>query len=187
MAKQINKNWALIERAGYTIQRTLHGNFPAERYEAITLRDSVAWQVSNASGWDACVCLPLILDACLTQSNAGTDLNKQTLRAVITAKKIGFGKLDAAQWLAAKHCSACGDCHGYLCIACAKAIITPALARECNGEAAWAAARNGGKLDAAMATMIENTPALRAERERRALAALIPATPTATHRQGGRL
>lgn len=187
MAKQINKNWALIERAGYTIQRKLHGNFPAERYEAITLRDSVAWQVGNASGWDACLCPPLTLDDLLTQSNAGTDLNKQTLRAVITAKNIGFGKLDAAQWLAAKHCSACGDCHGFLCIACASAIITPDLARECNGEEAWAAARKGGTLDKVMAEMIAATPALRAEVGRRALSALIPATPTATRRQAGRL
>lgn len=184
MAKQINKNWALIESAGYTIQRGISDNWPAHRYEATPLAESIEWQIAcstHASKWHT------LSANILRAHNPGADISKQTLRAVITAKNIGLGKLDTARWEALGRCSECANCHGWLCTYCAKAAITPALARECNGEAAWAAARNGGKLDAAMATMIENTPALRAERERRALAAAIPATPTPTRHQSGRL
>lgn len=180
MAKTINKNWALIESVGYTIQLAPSIS-PTQRCHTVPLPDSIAWQIGSASGWTQCRPLDLI------GTGYGCETSKRALRPVSRAKDVGFGNLGGAQWLAAKHCSVCADCHGFLCRACAKAIITPALARECNGEAAWAAARNGGKLDAAMATMIENTPALRAERERRALAALIPASPTATRRQSGRL
>ncbi|OBV41650.1 hypothetical protein [Janthinobacterium psychrotolerans] len=180
MAKTKNKNWALIESMGYTIQRTLGGNFPAQRYEAVPLSDSIAWQIGSASGWAASRPLDHL------GPSRGSDLSKWALRRVSRAKAIGFGKLDASQWLAGKHCSACADCHGFLCLACALAIITPELARECNGEPAWAAARKGGALDTAMSEMIAATPALRAERERLTLAALVPTAPTAC-RLGGRL
>lgn len=181
MAKTINNNWAFIESMGYTIQRTLTVNFPAQRYEAIPLSDSMAWQIGSASGWAASRPLDHLAPG------RGSDLSKRALRTVTSAKAIGFGNLDGAQWRAGKHCSVCADCHGFLCLACAIAIITPELARKCNGEAAWAAARKGGALDRAMAEMIAATPALQGETERRALAALIPATPTATRRQSGRL
>ena len=184
MAKKINKNWALIEAMGYTIQRTLGGSFPLEKYEAFALCDSVSWQVGNAGGWAACQPLDLLT---LCGSDCGVDLSEQTLRPVIIAKNIGQGKLDAARWEALGRCSECANCHGWLCCGCATAAITPALARECNGEKAWAAARKGGKLDEAMATMIENTPALRAARERGALAAIIPETINTPRRLGGRL
>ncbi|WP_426077228.1 hypothetical protein [Janthinobacterium sp. PSPC3-1] len=173
MAKKINKHWALIESMGYTIQRTLGGNFPAQRYEAVPLLDSVAWQIGSASGWAASRPLDHLAPG------RGSDLSKRALRTVSHAKAIGFGNLDGAQWRARKHCSVCADCHGFLCLACATAIITPELARKCNGEAAWAAASKDGALDKAMAEMIAATPALRTEIERRALAALIPATPAA--------
>lgn len=181
MAKQINKNWALIESAGYTIECTIGGGLFKQRYHVIPLRDSIAWQIGGASGFAQCCPLDLLA------TGYGCEIGKRALRPVARAKAAGFGNLDGAQWLAAKHCSACGDCHGFLCIACASAIITPDLARECNGEEAWAAARKGGTLDKVMAEMIAATPTLRAEVERRALAALTPATPTPTRRQSGRL
>ena len=176
MAKKINKNWALIESMGHTIQRTRDGgDWP------LPLLVSVSLQIGDASGW------ALFSPIGHLNHFRGIDVGKRALRPVNRAKAIGFGNLDGAQWFAAKHCSVCADCHGYLCLACATAIITPELARECNGEVAWAAARKGSALDKAMATMIAATPALRAEVERRALAAAIPATPTATRRQSGRL
>lgn len=178
MAKTINNNWAFIESVGYTIQRTLAVNFPAQRYEAVPLRESIAWQIGSACGWAASRPLDHL------GRGYGADLSKRALRRVSRAKAIGFSNLDGAQWLAAKHCSDCADCYGFLCLACARAIITPELARECNGESAWAAARNGSTLDRAMAEMIAATPALQAEKERRALAALIPTRPAPASRIG---
>ncbi|QYG06256.1 hypothetical protein [Janthinobacterium sp. PAMC25594] len=175
MAKKINENWALIESMGYTIQRTLGGDWP------VPLLVSVSLQIGDASGWASSYLIGRL------NHFRGIDVSKRALRPVSRAKAIGFGNLDGAQWLAAKHCGDCADCYGFLCLACATSIITPELARECNGEVAWAAARKGSALDKAMATMIAATPALQAEIERRAFAALIPATPTATRRQSGRL
>lgn len=177
MAKQINTNWALIESMGHTIQSsTLGGEVP------IPLLVSVSLQIGDASGWVSSS-YPISRLAPFQ----GIDVSERALRPVSRAKLDGFGKLDGAQRHAIKHCSLCAVCDCFLCLACAKAIITPALVRECNGEAAWAAARKGGALDRAMAEMIAATPALRAEVERRALAALTPATPTPTRRHAGRL
>lgn len=181
MAKTVNKHWALIESVGYTIQRGNDDNYPAQRFEVVPLRESVALQIDRAI--DDVVALFYRNDT----STPGADLRRQALPPILRAKALGEGKLDGARWRALKHCSICADCHSFLCIMCATAIITPELVQECNGEAAWAAARKGGALDRAMAEMIATTPALQAERDRRALAALTPATPTATRRQSGRL
>lgn len=176
MAKKINKNWALIESTGHTIQRTLDGgDWP------LPLLVSVSLQIGDASGWASSYPIGHL------NHFRGIDVGKRALRPVSRAKLVGFGKLDGAQRHALKHCSLCAVCYCFLCNMCATAIITPELVRECNGEAAWAAARKGGTLDKAMAEMIAATPALRAEVERRALAELAPATPTPTRRQSGRL
>lgn len=180
MAKTINKNWALIESMDYTIEQGFGAMRPKKRCAAVPLRKSVARKINDETCDDA-------LEYICRSITPGADLRGQALLPIMRAAAHAEAKIDRLRQHALKHCGTCSDCHGFLCRACASAIITPELARERNGEAVWAAAGKGGALDKAMAEMIAATPALRMEIERRALAAAIPARPTPTRRQSGRL
>ena len=170
MAKQINKNWALIESAGYTIEQGIGAMRGKKRCNAVPLRKSFASRIDSETGDD-------YLERIYPSINPGADLRWQALFPIMHAAAHAEGKIDKLRQHALEHCGACSDRCGFLCLTCARAIITRELARECNGEAVWAAARKGSALDKAMATMIAATPALRAEVERRALTAIIPTTP----------
>ena len=185
MAKTINKNWALIESMGYTIQRALGGDFPAQKFEAVPLQESIEQQIYFASGDDGD-------QGPLNNYNGpGADLSGPTLAALNSVSVSGHYQLEKELVTFSASCIFCHDfvrrSHGFYCHACAARACTPEIARACNAESAWAAARKGGDMDKAMAEIIAATPALRAEVGRRALAALIPATPTATRRQAKRL
>lgn len=178
MAKQINKNWALIESAGYTIKQGDGAIRGKQRCNAVPLRKSFGDRIDLETGYDYFECVFV---------TPGADLRWQALPPLTQAVAHAEGKIKKLRQHALKHCAACSDCDGFLCIACASSIFTPELARERNGEAAWAAARKGSALDRAMDEIIAVTPALQAEIEQRVLAELIATTPTPTRRQVGRL
>ena len=182
MAKTINKNWALIESMGYTIQRALGGDFPAQKFEAVPLQESIEQQIDFASGDDGD-------QGPLNNYNGpGADLSGPTLAALNSVSVSGHYQLEKELVTFSASCIFCHDfvrrSHGFYCHACATGACTPEIARACNGETAWAAAQSGDALDTAMAEIIEATPSIQTEIERRALSALIPA---ATRRQSGRL
>lgn len=185
MAKTINKHWALIESMGYTIQRTLGEDFPTQtqKFEAVPLQESIELKIAYAAGGD---CYYPV-----NYNGPGADLSGATLAALSSVRDSGHYRLAKELDTFRKSCIFCYciiECGGgFYCRDCATKACTPEIARACNGETAWAAAQSGGDMDKAMAEIIEATPAIQTEIERRALAALIPATPTATRRQAGRL
>lgn len=172
MATTINNHWALIESVGYTIQRGLGDNYPAQRFEAVPLHESIEREIAFAIGEE--------ITTPAGYKCPGADLSERAFAAL--------ARVRTRQYLSILRENCCEDCcreycSGLLCIECATEMFTPESVRALNGEAAWAAARKGSALDGAMAEIIVATP----EIERLALAALIPATPTPTRRQSGRL
>lgn len=182
MAKAINKNWALIESMGYTIQRALGGDFPAQKFEAVPLQESIELKIAFAAGGNY---YPT------DYNGPGADLGLAPLAALNIVRNSGYYRLAKELDAFSASCIFCHcvrQCGGdFYCRDCATRACTPEITRACNGETKWAAAQRGDDMDKAMAEIIETTPAIQIEIERRALAACTPATPTATRRQSGRL
>ncbi|QYG06257.1 hypothetical protein [Janthinobacterium sp. PAMC25594] len=174
MAKTINKNWALIESMGYTIQQTFSYSNDTRRFVAVPLRECIEREIGGAIGDE--------ITTPAGYKGPGADLSRRA----------GNALKSSCRFVQIRYKDCCNDLygfhiHGLSCVECATALFTPEVVRALNGEAAWAAARKGSALDRAMAEIIATTPAIQAEIERRALAAILPATPTATRRPGGRL
>ncbi|WP_426057373.1 hypothetical protein [Janthinobacterium sp. PSPC2-1] len=203
MAKKINENWALIESMGYTIREECFRHYftavpgvPSANRLALGLwvflssqaRRSVessglaAWAAARKGGVLDRAMATMIED---TPALRAEQRRRNALAGVLVYVNEHWDFIKRTGWRGsdgqAPHVAALRHyMHTFM--------ILPFDAFGPLQEVEpWATAPRGSALDSALLAFIEATPALLAERERRALAAIIPATPTATRRQSGRL